>query len=471
MTNTSRSTTITRRRSRNYNRRRLRRRKIRRRICAFLTILVIVCVLAVMLFKFNNSHFSKKTTINGIDCSWLTPEDAYTKLNDNLGEENISFIFEDSTYSFTGNSFDLKINSVDMLENILVNQKTGDKQTTITLDSFSINTTKLKEIMKSIPNFNEEKMVCSQNAYITLSDENLLTTVPEVVGNYINFDEAYSLAFETITAGNTVIDLCSLTSVKPQITSEDLQEIATTINNVLKTNITFNIGEGSSLTLDKNVMKDWLVVDELGNYSIDIDSNLPVFINQLAEKCSGSTVYIEFEATGLGKVSVPAKNLSIDKEAEFNRIKSELGSATDYTHTPLYNINIGGTYVEIDIARQHVWLYQNGVCIMDTDCVTGNKGNHDTREGYFFLTSKETDRILRGYNDNGTQYASHVDFWMPFDGGIGLHDAAWRYGVFGGDIYLTNGSHGCVNLPRSAAEKIYNTIDFSTPIIVYCSTK
>lgn len=145
-----------------------------------------------------------------------------------------------------------------------------------------------------------------------------------------------------------------------------------------------------------------------------------------------------------------------------------MGTAESYTHNPIYNLSVGDSYVEIDIARQHVWLYKNGECIVSTDCVTGNKGKHDTREGYFFLSGKEKNRILRGYNDNGTRYASPVDFWMPFDGGIGLHDASWR-SSFGGTIYNGNGSHGCVNLPRSAAQTIYENIDYSMPIIVYSS--
>jgi len=55
---------------------------------------------------------------------------------------------------------------------------------------------------------------------------------------------------------------------------------------------------------------------------------------------------------------------------------------------------------------------------------------------------------------------------MPFNGGVGLHDASWR-STFGGKIYVTGGSHGCINLPRSAAETIYNNISAGTPVLVY----
>lgn len=452
-------------------RQRQHRKKIRRVCTTFLLIIITLITIGWLWLKFDESHFDRGTVINGVDCSWLTADDAYTKLNEQMKEKALTFKFDDNTYTFTGSSFDLAVSSPEELTELLENENDISEKGDLVLTSYSLDQNRLNVTLKTIPELDTAKMFHSENAYISSSEDGTLSIVPEINGTYINFDEACKLTSDKLLSGNTEVIFTSLVEEKPTITTDDLQETVENINSILGTTISFTITDDCVLTLDKERMKEWIVVDEAGNYSINIEDNLPAFVEELAKKSSQAIVYFDFEATDFGTVRVPAKNLSIDKEAEINRIKSELGSATSHEHTPFYTINIGGTYVEIDIARQHVWLYLNGVCIMDTDCVTGNKGNHDTREGYFFLTSKETDRILRGYNDNGTKYASHVDFWMPFDGGIGLHDAAWRHGIFGGDIYLTNGSHGCVNLPRSAAEKIYNTIDFSTPIIVYYSTK
>ncbi len=55
---------------------------------------------------------------------------------------------------------------------------------------------------------------------------------------------------------------------------------------------------------------------------------------------------------------------------------------------------------------------------------------------------------------------------MPFNGNIGMHDATWR-GSFGGSIYKTNGSHGCINLPRAAAKTIYENIEKGMPVLCY----
>ena len=84
-----------------------------------------------------------------------------------------------------------------------------------------------------------------------------------------------------------------------------------------------------------------------------------------------------------------------------------------------------------------------------------------TPEGTYKLKYKDKDSVLVGEN-----YRSPVSFWMPFNGNIGMHDASWRYS-FGGQIYMTNGSHGCVNLPYSLANDIFYNIDEGTPIICY----
>ena len=55
---------------------------------------------------------------------------------------------------------------------------------------------------------------------------------------------------------------------------------------------------------------------------------------------------------------------------------------------------------------------------------------------------------------------------MPFYNGMGIHDATWRKS-FGGSIYRTDGSHGCINCPYSLAKTIYENIEADTPIICY----
>ena len=127
--------------------------------------------------------------------------------------------------------------------------------------------------------------------------------------------------------------------------------------------------------------------------------------------------------------------------------------------------DIGKSYVEVSIARQHVWVYVKGKLKLETDCVTGvpNK-ERMTHPGCHYIFAKQRDRFLGTMEVQG--YHTHVDYFMPFNGGEGLHDAPWR-GSFGGAIYKTGGSHGCVNLPPAKAAEIYDLVYVGMPVVVY----
>lgn len=119
---------------------------------------------------------------------------------------------------------------------------------------------------------------------------------------------------------------------------------------------------------------------------------------------------------------------------------------------PEFQLGYGLDYIDINIEAQHVILFENGRKVMESDCVTGTPNRaRETHRGVFHIDYKQRNRILRGQQK---LYASFVNYWMPFDAGIGLHDATWR-GSFGGTIYKSSGSHGCVNLPLSFAKQLY----------------
>ena len=68
-------------------------------------------------------------------------------------------------------------------------------------------------------------------------------------------------------------------------------------------------------------------------------------------------------------------------------------------------------------------------------------------------------------NLKGPTWDDHVDYWMPFDGDIGIHDSSWR-DEYGGDIYRENGSHGCVNTPLESMGIIYDNSFYGLLVIV-----
>ena len=120
------------------------------------------------------------------------------------------------------------------------------------------------------------------------------------------------------------------------------------------------------------------------------------------------------------------------------------------------------TAVVVDISAQTLTVYRDNQIIFTSPIVSG-KDNQDRQSdlGIFSIRSKETDRYLT----DGSTYNSHVNYWMPYNGGEGLHDATWR-SRFGGEIYKTNGSHGCINLPLDKAAELYELVHVHDSVLV-----
>lgn len=148
---------------------------------------------------------------------------------------------------------------------------------------------------------------------------------------------------------------------------------------------------------------------------------------------------------------------------EETRLASQVHTPEYLHETAVHGLNdIGDTYIEVDMGEQKIYFYKDGELLVSSDVVTGNlRTRHDTPEGVNFIYGKAKNRVLRGPG-----YASFVRYWMPVIKAIGLHDANWR-DEFGGEIYKTSGSHGCVNLPDETADIIWEYAEIGTPVIMF----
>lgn len=125
--------------------------------------------------------------------------------------------------------------------------------------------------------------------------------------------------------------------------------------------------------------------------------------------------------------------------------------------TPIGDLS---TYVDVCIATQTCVYYENGNAVLASPCVTGSPGR-STPVGVFMINNCTPGKYL-----TGPTWHVWVDRWMRFSGNCGLHDASWRK-AFGGDIYLHNGSHGCVNLPHDMAVALYDRVGIGTVVVVH----
>ena len=169
--------------------------------------------------------------------------------------------------------------------------------------------------------------------------------------------------------------------------------------------------------------------------------------NDAANAADGATPSDASPSDATASGAAPAEPTAEIVEVADNMIYLPLLEAS-----PEFVLGYGLDYIDVNIENQHVILFENARKVMESDCVSGlPTAERRTHKGVFKIDYKQRNRILRG---SQRLYASFVNYWMPFDGGIGLHDATWR-GSFGGNIYKYSGSHGCVNLPLSFAKKLY----------------
>lgn len=133
------------------------------------------------------------------------------------------------------------------------------------------------------------------------------------------------------------------------------------------------------------------------------------------------------------------------------------------------NHGLGQNYAVVSIKNQEIWIVRKGkVAVHLTDVVTGtNSGDNKTPTGVWYIMYKESPSVLRGYNDDGSKYASKVQYWMPFTlSGCGFHDASWRTN-WSKTAYLSGGSHGCVNVRPAEIHSVWSNIIKDEPVIVY----
>ncbi|WP_026506743.1 L,D-transpeptidase [Butyrivibrio sp. MC2013] len=237
-------------------------------------------------------------------------------------------------------------------------------------------------------------------------------------------------------------------------------------------------GDGLFIAGDKTISFPDGAILENGFYT-DEEGHLLISCRKIYEEltamCSGYNTYNEGHEfkTSDGRqivVSCGTYGSRIDLDSEYDYLVDALTRGIKGEREPVYDSkapiagpsDITDTYVEISIENQHLYYYENGELILDTDVVTGNKARkRDTPTGAFYVYGKARNRYLKGPG-----YISFVKYWMPVYKGVGIHDASWRK-EFGGDIYQTSGSHGCINLPTEMAAELYDLISVGTVVVIY----
>ena len=338
-----------------------------------------------------------------------------------------------------------------------------------------------------------EKRVISEDAeFVTDIENRKFYIIPEVVGN--DFDEAVfknwaKEIIENSLADNGTKDISMKFPTEfyilPQITQNDpdMQAKLQAYSPYAGAQVTYVYGSVKEV-LDFETILSWLEVN--GNTASVNEEKLNAFVADIKSRYNTRYRKRKF-VTHSGKTITIPENLNeygyrLNEDAECEQLKEDLTCGEPVEREPVYyktnewdnpiyygrdgTDDLNGNYIEVSIEKQHLWFYKDGEVFLDSDVVTGDiTKKRGTATGAYPIAYKLTDYTLTGGNGNGA-YATKVKYWMPFFEGQGLHDATWR-SSFGGSIYKGHGSHGCVNLPKKVAKKIYENISAGIAVIIY----
>ena len=422
------------------------------------------------------------TTINGLDVSGLTPDEVKKQITDETSGYTMTLQERGGeNEAIRGSDIDLHPEFDGTLEKILENQSPLawgfhiGRYVDYTIDTMAVfDDAKLSAVVSGLKCLTPEKAVAPQNAYISnyisgtgyeiVPEEQGASPDPQLLSDAVknailNFQENLSLEDAQVYE-------------KPQITaeSEALNAELAAWNKYVHTTVTYRFGSRNEV-LDGEKIHTWLVSDGQGGVSLD-ESKIGEYVSWLAQ--TYNTAYKPKSLkTSYGQTVTISKSVygwKINQKEETEALKQLLLSCESQEREPVYSQtaavhdenDYGNTYVEINLTAQHLFFYKEGKLVIESDFVSGNESRGwSTPAGAYPLTYKQRNATLKGQN-----YATPVSYWMPFNGGIGMHDAYWR-SSFGGKIYKTNGSHGCINLPPAVAKTVYENISAGMPVLCY----
>lgn len=432
-----------------------------------------------------SKHFLPGSAINGLNASYKTVDQVQELIADEIATYTLHLAeLDGGKEALVAEQLGLKYVPDDKIQELkdsqniwkwFLSMQNKKKYTMSATTTYSAK--KLKASVEALKCFQEANVTKPKDASIN-DNGTSYEIVPEVVGNELDKEKVLQLVIKAVEGGETQIDLvkeeCYL---KPAVYQDDekLNTQVQQLNTITSASITYDFGSVHE-TVDRAKIQSWLIQDADGNYTID-QGQVAQYVYDLAYNYDTFGSSRQFRTSGGETITVGGGDYGyvIAQDTETQALINSIIAGETVEKEPAYvyrgngrdgSDDILGTYVEISLTQQRMWFYKDGYLMVDTPVVTGNpnKGNA-TPAGVYAIDNKQTPAVLKGED-----YASPVTYWLPFNGNVGIHDAAgWRPNDadYGGEIYKTNGSHGCVNTPISNAKIIYDNIEIGDPVIVY----
>ena len=461
-------------------------RRPKGRIIAVIIVLVLLAGAYFLGRMYFQDHFYPGTVINEYDASKMTVTELKRVMQEDLTNYNLTIKERNNAVEhILGSDIGLKYVDSDEISNLMKNQDAnlwilhifGNKYYTVS-GATEYDSTKLNNKINALDCLKPGNSAPPEDACIVRRN-NTFVIEPEKLGSTLDKKKTVKAITNAIEAGNFNVNLdAEECYVAPAVFSDDeeLNADVVQLNELTTAHIVYDFSD-RFWEVDSELIASWLVKNEEGKYYLD-ESLVRAWVTDMAYetdtfglKHKFVTSYgIEIELEGGGDYG-----WCIDKDDTTEHLlqyiydHANVQIQPDYLYTALDRSenDIGNTYVEVCIAAQHLWAYSDGVLIADAPVITGRVADgYATPSGSCWaIDGKKEDWQFTGYSN------AHSDYWMPFNGPVGLHDADWQepgnYAI--PDYYYHYGSHGCVNMQLDTARILYQHMEIGYPVVVYYS--
>lgn len=460
-----------------------------------LSILILLLLLSAgyfLLAVYYRDGFSLNTWINGVYCTGKSPEEVNKELLSQTKATTYTVIDLDGTqYSIDLSEVGYEADYLSRLDAFLAAQnpylwvdnlffhREHTLSPIVTCDE-----EELKDWFLSLP-FARTQQTMEKDYLLTYSADFGYTFL-DGLANRLDVEAAFAAIASSVADGECEMDLAlagCYVDHEPDAQQKERLNLWEKLKRYQSCDILYCFGEdrrsiltGEMASMLAKDAENMPLLTESGELILNEEA-VRAFVKTLAEEFDTYGSTREFLSTRGDLVTIEGGTYGslIDQEAETQflldtLLADKVHSGSTLAHVPTYartafaygKNDIGSTYIEVDMGEQRMYYYEKGELILATDIVTGNTGRRmGTPEGVNYVYNKQTDRILRGPG-----YATYVKYWMPVKGGIGIHDATWRK-EFGGEIYKTAGSHGCINTPKDQMEILYERVQIGTPVVMF----
>lgn len=453
-------------------------------------ILVLAYLIGVWLFTF---MFMPNSKISSFDVSLKTATSVEQELSSNFKSFSINVTGSDLNFKIDAASAGISADTNKIVKDALANVDTWrwplemmnshdySKEISANLSQGNLGTIVQEKV--DVANQNKQE---STDAHLTWNQgQSSFVVESETYGTKIDAKSVENKITDAIISMQSSVMVSSDDYIKPTILKTDTRwDSALTQANVYgKANFKIMMGTSEAATVNGSVIKDWIDVGDNLNVTLNSD-RVSAWADSIAEGCN--TVGSERTYTRPdGNKTFTVSGGTYGWVADGSGLADEIVNAVNSGSTSSISVNVtqsanalvpagqadwGGRWIDVDLAEQHAYMYDNGSLIWDTDIVSGDPTNEDkTPTGVWMVNAKRTNETLKGPMKNGTpEWESVVAYWMPFiNNNYGLHDASWQ-SYFGSVAYtIHNWSHGCVNLPTAKAAAIYDLCQVGDAVIVH----